>query len=39
MGQKTDARIFRQGVNKKNWELKHIEKSNEESSLFLYKTL
>ena len=39
MGQKTDARIFRQGVNKKNWELKHIEKNNEESSLFLYKTL
>jgi len=39
MGQKTDARIFRQGVNKKNWELKHIDKNNEESSLFLYKTL
>jgi len=39
MGQKTDARIFRQGVNKKNWELKHIEKNNEESSLYLYKTL
>jgi hypothetical protein len=37
--QKTDARIFRQGVNKKNWEFKYIEKSNEESSLFLYKTL
>ena len=39
MGQKTDARIFRQGVGKKNWELKHIEKNNEESSLYLYKTL
>jgi len=39
MGQKTDARIFRQGVTKKNWELRHIEKNNEESSLFLYKTL
>merc|ERR1712021_107190 len=39
MGQKVDARIFRQGVNKKNWELKHIEKNKEESSLFLYKTL
>lgn len=39
MGQKTDARIFRQGINKKNWELKHIAKSNEESSLYLYKTL
>lgn len=39
MGQKTDARIFRQGINKKNWELKHIEKNNEESSLYLYKTL
>ena len=39
MGQKTDARIFRQGVNKKNWEFKHIEKNKEESSLFLYKTL
>ena len=39
MGQKTDARIFRQGVNKKNWEFKYIEKNKEESSLFLYKTL
>lgn len=39
MGQKTDARIFRQGIDKKNWELKHIEKNNEESSLYLYKTL
>ena len=39
MGQKTDARIFRQGINKKNWELKHVEKTLEESSLYLYKTL
>jgi len=39
MGQKTDARIFRQGINKKNWELKHIEKNLEESSFYLYKTL
>ena len=39
MGQKTDGRIFRQGVNKKNWEFKYIEKNKEESSLFLYKTL
>jgi len=39
MGQKTDARIFRQGINKKNWDLKYIEKNDEESSLFLYKTL
>lgn len=39
MGQKTDARIFRQGVSKKNWEIKHIEKNNEESSLYLYKTI
>jgi len=39
MGQKTDARIFRQGINKKNWEIKNIEKTGEESSLFLYKTL
>ena len=39
MGQKTDARIFRQGVVKKNWELKYIEKNGEESSLYLYKTL
>jgi len=39
MGQKIDARIFRQGVNKKNWEFKYIEKNNEESSLYLYKTL
>jgi ribosomal protein S3 len=39
MGQKTDARIFRLGVTKKNWESKYIEKNNEESSLYLYKTL
>ena len=39
MGQKTDARIFRQGVNNKNWKLKYIDKNNEDSSLFLYKTL
>ena len=39
MGQKTDARIFRQGIAKKNWELKHSEKNYEESSLYLYKTL
>lgn len=39
MGQKTDARIFRQGVNKKNWECRHIAKDNEESSFFLYRTL
>jgi len=39
MGQKTDARIFRQGIHKKNWESKYIEKNNEESSLYLYKTL
>lgn len=39
MGQKTDARIFRQGINKKNWELKYIEKTFEESSLYLYRTL
>jgi ribosomal protein S3 len=39
MGQKIDARIFRQGVNKRNWEFKYIEKNKEDSSLFLYKTL
>ena len=39
MGQKTDARIFRQGVHKKDWELRYIEKNNEESSLYVYKTL
>jgi len=39
MGQKVDARIFRQSLNKKNWEFKHIEKNNEESSLYLYKVL
>ena len=39
MGQKTDARIFRQGINRKKWEFRHIAKNNEESSLFLYKTL
>lgn len=39
MGQKTDARIFRLGVIKKNWELKYIEKNLEESSLYLYEIL
>lgn len=39
MGQKTDARIFRQSINKKDWESKYIEKNNEESSLYIYKTL
>lgn len=39
MGQKTDARIFRQGVYRKNWEFRHVAKNDEESSLFLYKTL
>jgi len=39
MGQKVDARIFRLGVSKKTWEQKYIEKNNEESSLYLYKTL
>jgi hypothetical protein len=39
MGQKTDARIFRLGVIGKNWESKYIEKNNEESALYLYKTL
>jgi len=39
MGQKTDARIFRQGINKKNWDCRYIAKNNEESSLFLYRTL
>jgi len=39
MGQKVDARVFREGVNKKNWEFKYIEKNKEDSSLFLYKTL
>lgn len=39
MGQKTNARIIRLGINKKNWELKYIDKNNEESSLFLYQTL
>ena len=39
MCQKTDARIFRQGITKKNLEFRNIEKNNEESSLFLYRTL
>jgi len=39
MGQKVDARIFRQSLDKKNWEFKYIEKNNEESSLYLYKIL
>lgn len=39
MAQKTDARIFRQNVNKKNWQIKHNEKNGEESSFYLYKTL
>jgi len=39
MGQKTDARIFRKGVKKNNWEVKYIEKSNEDFSLYVCKTL
>lgn len=39
MGQKTSACTFRLGVNKKNWELKYVEKNIEESSLYLYETL
>ena len=39
MGQKVDARIFRLGIRQKNWEQKYIEKNNEETSLYLYKTL
>ena len=39
MGQKIDARVFRQGLYRKNWELKYIEKNNEECSLYVYKTL
>ena len=39
MGQKVDARIFRLGVCKKNWEFKYIEQNSEESSLYLYKIL
>lgn len=39
MGQKVDARIFRLGICKKTWEQKYIEKKNEDSSLYLYKTL
>lgn len=39
MGQKVDARIFRLGVCKKTWEQKYTEKKNEESSLYLYRTL
>ena len=39
MAQKTDARIFRQNINNKNWQIKHNEKNNEESSFYLYKTL
>lgn len=39
MGQKIDARIFRLGIRQKNWEQKYIEKNNEETSLYLYKTL
>lgn len=39
MGQKINAQLFRIGVNKKNWELKYLEKNNEESSFYLYKTI
>ena len=39
MAQKTDARIFRQNLNRKNWQIKHNEKNNEESAFYLYKTL
>jgi len=39
MGQKVNANFFRLGVQKKNWELKYVEKNHEESSFYLYKNL
>jgi len=39
MGQKTDARIFRLGLKKNNWDLKYTEKTKEESSFYLYSGL
>lgn len=39
MGQKTNANLFRLGIKKKNWEYKHIEKTKEEASFYLYKNL
>ena len=38
MGQKTNPNILRLGQTKE-WKSKYIEKNNEESSLYLYKTL
>lgn len=39
MGQKTNAYLFRLGIGKKNWDYKHIEKTKEEASFYLYKNL
>jgi len=39
MGQKTNAHIFRLGTKKKNWDSKHIGKTKEESSFYVYKNL
>ena len=39
MAQKTDARVFRQGILNKNWSFKDNQKNNEDSSFYLYKTL
>jgi hypothetical protein len=39
MGQKTNAYLFRLGTGKKNWDYKHIEKTKEEASFYLYKNV
>lgn len=39
MAQKTDARIFRQGISNKSWNFKNNQKNSEDSSFYLYKTL
>lgn len=39
MAQKTDARIFRQGILNKSWNFKNNQKNIEDSSFYLYKTL
>lgn len=39
MGQKVNQSIFRLGVNDSEWNYKYLEKTSEESSLFLYKNI
>jgi len=39
MGQKINPHILRLGIDRKEWNNKYLEKSKEESSLYIYKTL